>query len=57
VRMKRLIDVAGVPFPCSIVGVGVQLIAVHHPSGAFQHPSSRAAYERAAAHVRRILGS
>ena len=55
-RVKRLLDVAAVPFPCRVVGIEVQLIAVHHPSGAFQHPSSREIYKRAAAHVRRILG-
>lgn len=54
-RIGRLTDIAGIPIDCNVVGQDVQLIAVHHPSRAFQHPSSRDAYECAAAHICRIL--
>jgi uracil-DNA glycosylase family 4 len=54
-RIRRLIDVAGVPLHCHIAGVDVQVIAVHHPSGAFQHSASGEAYKRAASHIRRVL--
>jgi uracil-DNA glycosylase family 4 len=53
--IKRLSNVAGIPFQCRVVGRDLPLIPVHHPSGAFQHPSARSGYARAAAHVRQIL--
>jgi uracil-DNA glycosylase family 4 len=56
-RIKRLIDIAGVPIACRVAGMDVQMIAVHHPSGAFQHRSAAETYEHAAAHVRQLLRS
>jgi uracil-DNA glycosylase family 4 len=56
-HVKRLIDVAATPIHCRVGGLDMQLIAVHHPSGAFQHALASRTYERAAAHVRRFLGN
>jgi len=56
-RINRLGDVAGIPSRSQVAGFALQFIAVHHPSGAFQHPSSRETYQQAAAHVQRILAS
>jgi uracil-DNA glycosylase family 4 len=55
--VNRLTDVAATPIQCRVPGRDVQLIAVHHPSGAFQHPSSRETYESAAGALCEILGS
>jgi uracil-DNA glycosylase family 4 len=56
-RIKRLVDVAGMPLPCEVAGIDVQLIAIHHPSGAFQHPAAGPTYGRAVSHVQWILAS
>ena len=54
-RVKKLADVAGIPVSCRVLGRQVDMIAVYHPSGAFQHRDSEAVYRRAAKHIRRIL--
>ena len=54
-RIQRLTDVAGTPESCHVLGRQVEMIAVHHPSGAFQHPTSKEVYRRAVEHVRRSL--
>jgi uracil-DNA glycosylase family 4 len=54
-HIKQLGEVVGTPIDCNVAGREVQVVAVHHSSGAFQHPISREMYKRAAAHIRRIL--
>ena len=53
--VQRLGDVAGTPVSCQIRGQHLELIAVHHPSGAFQHPTSSKVYQRAARYIRQLL--
>ncbi len=55
--IKRLIDVVATPIHCIVYGHEVQLIAVHHPSGAFQHPASHEVYERAGKAIRGMVES
>ena len=54
-RVKKLNDLPSAPIKSQINGLEVQFVAVHHPSGAFQHPSSARRYEEVAAHLRRLL--
>lgn len=55
-RVRRLADIVATPIACRVANRDVPMLAVHHPAGAYQHPSSRGAYERASGHVRHILG-
>jgi uracil-DNA glycosylase family 4 len=55
IEIKRLRDVAARPLSCCVGELRLHLIAVHHPSGAFQHRQSSLVYEHAAAHAARIL--
>lgn len=55
VSVKRLDDVLARPIECHVADQVVPAIAVHHPSGAFQHPSSRAAYGKACGELIALL--
>lgn len=54
-RVNDLSDLAIDPKETKVAGVNVSFLAVHHPSGAFQHPSSVGRYAKAARHVQQIL--
>lgn len=56
-RVKRLADLEIEPSSAEVGGVRVNFIAVHHPSGAFQHPSSKDRYAQAISHVQELLAS
>lgn len=56
-RVKRLADLEIEPSSAQVGSVSVKFIAVHHPSGAFQHPSSKERYGRATRHIQELLTS
>ena len=54
-RIRKLDEVAGIPVSCHVLGRQAEMIAVYHPSGAFQHAASQETYRLTAKHIRRIL--
>lgn len=56
-RVKNLSDLPIDPAETRVAGVDVSFLAVHHPSGAFQHPPSVERYAQAGRHIREILST
>jgi uracil-DNA glycosylase family 4 len=52
---SKLRDVPVEPMDTDIDGLSLQFVAVHHPSGAYQHPSSVERYEQVARYIEEIL--
>ena len=54
-EVKSLADALGHRFDLALGNRSIPIFAAHHPSGAFQHPSSKANYEWVATEIRRLL--
>lgn len=52
---ERLIDIPAQLTPINLLEQKAYFAAIHHPSGAFQHPTSSARYEQVAKHISRLL--